>query len=108
MTATVSVLARSSDQVEQFLTDIALGPMKPDKRVIVAMLASPEHTSESLAEAWGEFQRQVRDREDLALGIRTWQEFYDPEVCGNQEHAVELKCAEAHEAFRALANWRPA
>jgi hypothetical protein len=101
VTGTVVPLARTADQLQNLLEDAALRRGEFNWPLIRAV-AYCGHTSEQLTEAWDDFREAVRARELLATGMRTWQEFYDPEDCSGHEHAIELKSAEVDDAYRRL------
>jgi hypothetical protein len=100
---TATPLARTSEQLQRLLEDVALGRGGAASRAALPVLAWDGHSAESLAEAWDDFRDAVRAREALATGSRVWQEFYDPSECSSHDHAIELKSAEVDDAFRYLA-----
>lgn len=100
MNRAVVPIARTDDQLMLHAQELALrvGTTLADVQVI----AWPGHTEESLVAAWDDYQPAVRALEALALGVMTWQQFYDDDTCRDQAHAIELKQTEVDDAFQVL------
>lgn len=100
MTGNVVLIARDDEQVRGHLDALAL--RGGTTLAQVRPYASVGCSDDALWDAWIDFLESTRAWDELCRGRNVWSTYYDPEDCSGQEHAIELKHAEADDAFRRL------